>query len=253
MITFIKKEFTELIRTGRLYILMAVFFCFGIMNPLMAKLTPTLLKSMADSMEASGIIIGEVTVTAADSWTQYYKNLPILLIVFVLMYAGVFTREYSKGTLINIVTKGISRTKIYLSKAITMIACFSFLYWMYYLITYGYTCYLWDNSVVINCGFAALLYWIFGAYLIGAMLLFSAIAHSTTGVLLGTGVFVLVPMFMGLIPKLTDKTPNYLMSGMSILSGKIAIADTIFALVVTGIILILSVIIGKISFSKYKL
>ena len=40
LIAFIKKEWMEQVRSGRLLILLILFTLFGIMNPAIAKLTP---------------------------------------------------------------------------------------------------------------------------------------------------------------------------------------------------------------------
>ena len=101
---FLKKEWMELIRTGRLVVLLAVFVLFGIMNPAVAKLTPWMLGTMAGSLKSTGITVTEVTVDAITSWTQFYKNIPMALIVFVLLWSGSFTAEYQKVTLIPGVT-----------------------------------------------------------------------------------------------------------------------------------------------------
>ena len=50
MRAFLKKEWMEAVRTGRLGILLLVFVLFGIMNPAMAKLTPWMMELMADSL-----------------------------------------------------------------------------------------------------------------------------------------------------------------------------------------------------------
>ena len=80
-----KKEWMEQARTGKLMILGMIFVLFGIMNPAIAKLTPWLLKTMADSLAESGMIVTDVTVSALDSWVQFFKNMPIALIVFVFL------------------------------------------------------------------------------------------------------------------------------------------------------------------------
>ena len=94
LIAFIKKEFTEQLRSGRLMILGLLFVLFGIMNPAVAKLTPWLLEAMADSMEESGMIITAVEVDAMTSWVQFFKNVPMALIAFVLITGNAFTKEY---------------------------------------------------------------------------------------------------------------------------------------------------------------
>lgn len=47
---FVKKECMELLRTGKLTVLLIIFILFGIMNPAIAKLTPWLMEAMADTL-----------------------------------------------------------------------------------------------------------------------------------------------------------------------------------------------------------
>ena len=118
---FIKKEFLGLFRSGKAVILLLISVLFGIMNPAIAKLTPWMMESMADSMAETGLVVTAVEVDAMTSWTQFYKNAPMALIVFLLMFAGILTSEYQSGTLIGMVTKGISRWKILAAKKIMVL------------------------------------------------------------------------------------------------------------------------------------
>ena len=92
LFAFMKKEFTAQLRSGKIIILAGVFLLLGIMNPGVAKLTPWLLEMMADSMAESGMNITITTPSALDSWTQFYKNIPIGIIVFVVLEGGIFTK-----------------------------------------------------------------------------------------------------------------------------------------------------------------
>ncbi len=74
MKAFLRKEWMEWSRTGRLLILALVFTVFGIMNPALAKMTPWLMETLSDSLVDTGITTAEVTVTAMMSWSQFYKN-----------------------------------------------------------------------------------------------------------------------------------------------------------------------------------
>ena len=76
-LAFLKKEIMEQFRSGKLLFLGILFVLFGIMNPAVAKLTPWLLEVMADSLAQSGMTITQVTVSAMDSWVQFFKNIPI--------------------------------------------------------------------------------------------------------------------------------------------------------------------------------
>ncbi|MBR4933213.1 MAG: ABC transporter permease subunit, partial [Clostridia bacterium] len=147
LISFVKKEFLEQARSGRMMILFILFVLFGIMNPAVAKLTPWLLEVMSDSLAASGMIITEVTVTALDSWVQFFKNIPMALIVFVLIESSIFTKEYSSGTLVLSLTKGLERYKVVLAKATVMYSLWTAFYFICFGITYVYNAYFWDNSI----------------------------------------------------------------------------------------------------------
>ena len=104
-IAFQKKELTEQLRGGHILILGILFMLFGIMNPAIAKLTPWMMELLSDSLAENGMVITEIPVDALTSWTQFYKNIPMALIVFVLITCGTLTAECQKGTLIPVLTK----------------------------------------------------------------------------------------------------------------------------------------------------
>ena len=107
LIAFAKKELKENWRTGKIITLSALTVIFGIMNPLLAKLTPYLVQAMSTTLTESGISVQKITVDATTSWTQFYKNIPMLLIFFLLLFSGILTSEYQNGTIINLLTKGM--------------------------------------------------------------------------------------------------------------------------------------------------
>jgi len=219
LIAFLKKELTEQLRSGRLLILGLLFVLFGIMNPAIAKLTPWLLEIMADSLAESGMIITDVKVSAMDSWVQFFKNLPMSLIVFVLLESSIFTKEYSSGTLVLSLTKGLHRYKVVISKALVLTVLWTLGYWLCFGITYGYNAYFWDNSIAKNLTFSVVCWWLFGVTVIALMVLFSTVAKSNTGVLLGTGGVILASCMIGLLPKYGKYLPTYLADGNSLIYG----------------------------------
>ena len=95
-IAFMKKEFTEQIRTGKVLLLGILFTLFCIMNPAIAKLTPWLMEQLSDTLAESGMIITSVTVTALDSWVQFFKNIPMALIAFVLLDSLLFYQKLKR-------------------------------------------------------------------------------------------------------------------------------------------------------------
>ena len=218
-LAIVKKECTEAIRSGRLLILTALFFVFGVMNPAIAKLTPWLLEIMADSLAESGMTVTAVTVSAIDSWVQFFKNIPMALIAFVLLEAATFTKEYASGTLLLSLTKGLSRFKVVLSKSVMLIGTWSVGYLLCLATTYFYNAYFWDNAVAKNLALSLLCPWIFGVFAISLIVFLSTVCGTGTGVLLGTGGVIFASYLLGIIPKVNKYLPTLLMDGNSLIYG----------------------------------
>ena len=216
---FIKKEIMEQLRSGRLLLLGLLFVLFGIMNPAVAKLTPWLLDVMADSLVQSGMIVTEVEVTAMDSWVQFFKNIPMGLIVFTVLESSIFTKEYESGTLVLALTKGVQRYKVVLAKWTVLVIFWTVAYWMCFGITYSYNAYFWDNSVANNLMFSVICWWLFGLWMIALTVFFSTLFKANTSVLAGTGAIVFGLYLLSLFPKLKEYVPTRLMDGNSLIYG----------------------------------
>ena len=239
-IAFTKKEFTEQLRTGKVLFLGILFALFGIMNPATAKLTPWLMEQLSDTLAESGMIITSVTVTALDSWMQFFKNISTALIAFVLLESSIFTREYRSGTLILSLTKGLSRYKVVLSKALTLMTMWTASYWLYFGITYAYTVYYWDNSVAKNLVPSVVLWWVFGLWVTSLVVWFSTLLDTNTGVLVGTGGVALAFSFCSMIPKAAKYLPTLLTDGNSLVYGLKEPCEYMVALIITvGMTLVL--------------
>lgn len=244
MYAFMKKEWMEQFRSSQFIILGILFILFGVMNPSIAKLTPWLMETMADSLEESGILVTTVTVTAMDSWVQFFKNIPLALIIFIIMESNIFTKEYQSGTLILALTKGLNRYKVVISKALVLMILWTVGYFTCFGITYGYNAYFWDNSIAHNLMFSVLCWWLFGLWVISLIVFFSTLSNSNTGVLAGTGGIVLLSYFIGLLPKAKVYTPTMLMDGNTLIYN---LADTEYytkALIVTGILFIIAIFVS---------
>lgn len=235
LITFTGKEFLEFRRSGRLLIFTVIFVLLGVMNPATAKLTPWLMETMADSLEASGIVIREYTVTAMDSWVQFFKNMPTMgLLITVVMFGGFFTSEYARGTLIPLLAKGLSRNAVAAAKTFTMLFVWSAGYWMSYGITYAYSDYYWDNSVVNNYAFAAFGLWLFGVLLLCCIVFFSSFAGSAAQVLLGVGAVYVAMNLAGMVGTIGNYLPSFLTRSGELLTGQAQPSDYTTAVCITA-------------------
>ena len=233
LLAFMRKEGTEHIRSGKLVILGLVFVLFGIMNPAVAKLTPWMLEMMADSLAESGMTVTDVTVSALDSWVQFFKNIPMALIVFILMESSIFTKEYQTGTLVLSLTKGLVRHRVIVAKTAILTGLWTVCYWMCFAITYGYNAYFWDNAVAQNLGFSVVCWWLFGLWVIALMILLSMVFNSNTGVLVGTGGVVFAAYLVGLIPKAGKYLPTFLTDGNALIYGAADVDTYTAAIVIT--------------------
>lgn len=250
---FTRKEFLESVRTGKLMVLLLIFVLFGIMNPAIAKLTPWLMETMAENMEETGLIVSATEVNAMSSWMQFYKNVPMALLVFAVLTGGIFTGEYERGTLIHMVTKGLERWKVLAAKTAALLVFWSGGYWGMYGITWGYTAYFWDSSEVIHEFFGA-----FGVYLLGiwmiSLILLGSCAFRSGAAPLGTagGGFVL-SYLLGMVPAVREYVPTQLLSGSSLLSGAAAPEEFAAAMLVTSLLALFNFGVALLCFNRKAL
>lgn len=252
-IAFFKKEMMETVRSGKFLILTIVFILFGIMNPAMAKLTPWMMEIASDSFAEAGLTVTEVKVDALTSWAQYYKNIAMVMLVFLLVFGSVLTIEYQKGTLINMVTKGLARWKIILSKTAAVILMWTFLYWLCFGITYGYNAYFWDNGIANHVYFAAFCIYILGVWLSSLVILMSAVVSSGSVAMLLTGGVFGGFYLMSLLSELKEWLPVQLMNAGGLLTGKGGIEDYRGALIVSGVMVVVNVLGAVLVFDRRDL
>lgn len=187
---FIRKELLESWRNYHILIIMIVFIIFGIEGPLMAKLTPDILKMAS----GNGLTIHLPTPTSIDSWQQYYKNMTqIGIYVLVVIFSGTVSGEISKGTLINLVTKGLPRYSVIIAKYIVAYLQWCIAIFTSFLISWGYTAYYFpdDKSQNIWLGMWPLL--IFGLMFVAITILGSTLSKNNYG-----GFLISVVIFIGL-------------------------------------------------------
>ena len=252
-ITFFKKEVTEQIRTKKLMILCLLFAFFGIMNPLTAKITPWLLETMSESMENTGIIVTDIEVTALDSWMQFFKNIPMLLVIFIFMQSGIFAKEYQDGTLTLVITKGFERYKIVIAKILVMVIVWTVGYLICFGITFAYTVYFWDNSIASHLCFSSLIWWLFGVFIISLFAINAINFENSGGALSLTAVVVFVIYLISLLPKVNQYLPTLLTDGYSLVSSLKEIKDYFPSLIIT-IVLTAILLFGSIfTFNKKKI
>ncbi len=250
MKAFMKKEWMEWNRTGRALILLLVFALFGIMNPAFAKLTPWMMEMMSESLADAGLVTSSVQVDALTSWAQFYKNLPVQLIIFVLIISGNFTTEYEKETLILVFTKGLPRKSVLTAKAAFLFGSWTVFYAVCFGITYGYNAYFWDNGIAENLFFAAVCSWLYGIWVIALLIFFSGVSKSSPQVLLGTGGAAMGVYLLGMFPKLDVLLPSRMMNGMALLQNTYSPKDYYTGMAAAGLMVFVCMALAVFCFDR---
>ncbi len=248
---FTKKELLESVRTYKLFILLAVFLLFGMMNPLFAKLMPKIVEAALPK----GMEMSLAEPTAIDSWSQFYKNIPQMgLLVLVILFSPMLSGEFSKGTLINILTKGLPRKTVIVSKYLFSSLLWSASYWLCYGITFLYTSLLWTQESVSHIFPAALFLWAFGLLLLAVLIFAGVLCKSSYGCLLFTGGFVAVLFLLDLIPKVKKINPIKLASdNLMLLTNESVLSDWTWPMVSCFCIIMAGIWGGVILFNKRQI
>lgn len=112
----IKKEFKEIIRTGRLWIILAVFGFFAVLSPVTARYMPEIFESLMKDQHMEFKIPDP---TWMDAMMQYVKNLSqICTFILIFLFMGSVAREKESGTAVFIIVKPVLRAHFILSKFI---------------------------------------------------------------------------------------------------------------------------------------
>lgn len=251
MIPFIKKEFMEQVRTYRLLIMLSVLSIFGMISPLFAKIAPDIISSM--DMQGATIILPEPT--AIDAYIQFHKNVSQMgLVVILLVFGSVLSNELSKGTLINVLSKGLSRNHILLAKFISAFSLWTVSFLLAAGLNQIYMMYLFDASILQNMIIALVCLWIYGAYIISLIILSSTIASGNYGglivTILGLGALLIANMF----PALERFNPMTLSSyNLEIVSATADTAKVAMVLIMTILYIVINLLGSMALFRKRKI
>ena len=250
---FLQKEFTEVLRNSKLMICAVIFLLLGVMNPAIAKITPWLIEEFSNATSGTGIMVQTMEISALTSWEQFYKNMPMGIVIFVLMFSGIVATELQKGTLINIVTKGMPRWKIMAAKTALLLVLWTGMYFLSYIITYIYNHFYWDNGLAKNLFFSAFCLYFFGVWLISLIMMMSSWVDNSASVSIGTGGRFVACYMLSMIPKLQEYLPTKLVAGSKLPFGVGEPSDYVAAIAVMAVWSVANIVIGIIIFNKKNL
>lgn len=220
-LAFIKKEGLELIRTYKLLLMFLIFFAFGVLSPLMAKLMPDLMSQLA----LEGIEISLPEPSAIDSYAQFFKNLTQMgLLVIVLMFSGMLTQELGKGTLVHLVTKGLPKSTILLAKYTVASLSWTACLLLAFSVTYGYTVYLFSGDKIFHLFYSVSVLWLFGLFLLAVSSFFQTIVKSQATQLILVAFCIGGLFLLKLFPKMEEYNP------LTLVTDNVAMLDQAYDL-----------------------
>lgn len=250
-IAFTKKELLESVRTYKLFIMLIVFFVFGIMSPLLAKVMPEILTAAMPER----ITVALAEPAAIDAWEQFFKNISqVCLIVTIIIFSGTLSSELSKGTLVNLLTKGLSRKTVILSKFTSMFIIWTISYALAFITAWGYTMYLFSGAEIANLLFSIFCQWLFVIFLLSVLLFAATLMKSNYGCLLIT--FSVIGA-LGLLyhsAALRRYTPMFLaVNNMPLLEGTVEVSSLSYAVAISIICSLILIIASVLVFRKRQL
>lgn len=173
------------------------------------------------------------------------------LIVTVVVFSGVISSELAKGTLVNLLAKGLSRTAVILSKYTCMALIWTASIILCFGLTYGYTVYLFPGDSQYSLPISVFCIWLFGAFLLAVLLLSAVMTKTGYGSLLGTGAAVAACLIMDIIPAAHRYNPVALVSdSMGLITGAAEMSSLYGAMLVSFLLALLSVFFSIIIFRK---
>ena len=248
-LSLLKKEAIEGARTKKTTSTLILFLFIGLISPLTAKLTPLILQSIA----TGNIDINVAPPSEIDSWTQFFKNISqIGMFGLAIILSTQMANEFQKGTLINLLSKGLPRYQVVLSKIFYNFILWFLAYFCSFILTYFYTKYFFGISFPIrNILMAALLPFIFGLFLISLEILAGVISGNVIGTLILTTAGIVIQLILSIRDEIVKYMPIALIGKPVNLIKGIGY-DDYYVPIITGIILLILCIVISIAVISKK-
>jgi ABC-2 type transport system permease protein len=224
LLASLRKELLELGRTHRLLILGVVLILFGLASPLLAKLTPELMRLLPGGEDLLPLI---PEPTLLDAITQYVKNMGQFgLLLAVLLTMGAVAQEKERGTAVLVLVKPLPRSTFLLAKFLALALAFLLFLALAGLGGYYYTALLFATPNPWGWLLLNLLLWLYALVYVALTLLASTLVESQAAAA-GLG-FATALALAGLsaLPKLGDYLPGRLLDWGAALAASSSTAAT---------------------------
>lgn len=163
----------------------------------------------------------------------------------IILYGSCLSGEYSKGTLVLMVTKGLSRKDVIFAKYTVAAVLMTISFWGSYAFTYGYTALLWPDTELSNVALAACALWIVGFLYLSILMVGCVLFKQTFTGILFTGGMVAVISLLGIIEPLAKFSPfNLTTQNIDLISGIAAPSDFIMPVLTSVAMSILGLLLA---------
>ncbi|PKQ38806.1 MAG: hypothetical protein CVT59_01620 [Actinobacteria bacterium HGW-Actinobacteria-1] len=191
---FLGKELREIVRTWRIWVLPGIVLLLALSGPILAKLTPDLIKSMSDSGGLGGAVINLPDPTWRDAYAQWTKNISQIVIwALVIILGGMVSAERRSGTAILVLTKPVSRPAFILAKFASNAVFLTVTTVVGAVATWGVTYAVFAEAPIRVLAGATGVWLVFALFVTAVMTLVSALIDSQSGAAgLGFGMLVLL-------------------------------------------------------------
>jgi ABC-2 type transport system permease protein len=238
---FVAKEMLETRKTWRLWVLPGVLVFLGLTTPIMAAVTPAILRATAERQP--GVVIHFPPPTSADAYVQFMGNLAQLaLLVVIITGAAAVAGERRAGTAVLVLTKPLSRAAFVWAKVVANLAVLVIATAIGAALCVVMTILLFDTThIAVFLESVAL--WLALAAMFVCLMVFLSAALDRQAAAAGAGLAVYAAIFaMTGFPLLRDRSPAGLLGANdALLKGReAALALPLAATLVLAIIFVLA-------------
>jgi ABC-2 type transport system permease protein len=178
---------------------------FAMESPLIAAVTPKLLKSMGEEYAAITNLIPKPT--NIDAFAQLSKNITqIVLLVTIAMFSPILVREKVKGTYSTLKMNGVKLKEFLLSHICSQVIVFTLSYLVSMIIFVFYTIVLFDKMPK-HSFFSLMCLYLFMLVFIVLINVISHFSKSTTMSMVGSFVFYFGFAFLTMFEKVNQYLP----------------------------------------------
>ena len=252
VIVLVKKELMESSRKYKLLVMLISFFLIGIISPIGTKYLGEILRQLLPE----GYVLNVRKASEIEAYFQFFKNLSqIGLIVLIFVTSSLMSEELEKRTIVNVLTKGIDRKYIIISKFLSSSLIWAISYTISFVAFRYYVGVFWKNEIsILPVTYSNLIVFEYGLLIIGINLLLGLILKNRILTVVFCFIFNLLQMFISIFPQMYKILPISLLSQcVYIVEGKITIAETSIATVITLVCIILSLLLAIYLFRRKEI